>query len=220
MNYEDDKAAYWRNCDLWTFSEVQCLLDGQWPDSTDAPPSSLSVTLIQMGEQLGADGVVEVVGDIIDPMPHLHGLRRAILDAIAGGALAPVLISPLPGTKLYRGDEEQRFKPPEVIAWATSRGCFPNFPFLLDSLPASMREAYRADQEVAEAEQGAAIDGGTKQAKTWTDERKAEARAYRNQHGLKKTAERYGVSEATISKHIPAGEKKKTSGLWGGLQKS
>lgn len=40
--------------------------------------------------------------------------------------------------------------------------------------------------------------------KVWTDERKAEARAYREKHGLKKTAEHYGVSETTISKHIPA----------------
>lgn len=42
----------------------------------------------------------------------------------------------------------------------------------------------------------------------WTPERKAEARAYRAVHGLKKTAEHYGVSQATISKHIPAGKTK------------
>lgn len=44
--------------------------------------------------------------------------------------------------------------------------------------------------------------------KIWTPERKAEARAYRAQHGLKKTAEFYGVSQATISRHIPATEVK------------
>lgn len=55
--------------------------------------------------------------------------------------------------------------------------------------------------------------------KKWTEELKAEARAYRAQHGLKKTAEHYDVSEATISKHIPAG-KGKNPGLWSGLQKT
>lgn len=55
--------------------------------------------------------------------------------------------------------------------------------------------------------------------RVWTDERKAEVRAYRATHGLKKTAEHYGVSQATISKHIPAGKKKKASGPWGGLPK-
>lgn len=54
--------------------------------------------------------------------------------------------------------------------------------------------------------------------KVWTEERKAEARAYRDKHGLKKTAEHYSVSQATISKHIPAGHgKKKISGPWTGL---
>lgn len=54
----------------------------------------------------------------------------------------------------------------------------------------------------------------------WTAERKAEARAYRDKHGLKKTAEYYEVSQATISKQIPAGKAKpKPLGPWGGLQK-
>ena len=54
----------------------------------------------------------------------------------------------------------------------------------------------------------------------WTPERKAEARAYRDKHGLKKTAEYYDVSQATISKHIPAGKKQKVSpGPWDGLAK-
>jgi hypothetical protein len=44
--------------------------------------------------------------------------------------------------------------------------------------------------------------------KVWTEQRKAEARAYRIQHGLTKTAEYYKVSVTTISKHIPAGKVK------------
>lgn len=56
--------------------------------------------------------------------------------------------------------------------------------------------------------------------KVWTDERKAEARAYREKHGLKKTAEHYRVSQATISKHIPAKKgKAKLLGPWEGLGK-
>ena len=56
--------------------------------------------------------------------------------------------------------------------------------------------------------------------KVWTDERKAEARAYRDKHGLKMTAEHYGVSQATISKHIPAGKPiAKSLGPWAGLDK-
>jgi hypothetical protein len=41
------------------------------------------------------------------------------------------------------------------------------------------------------------------QQKVWTEARKAEARAYREKHGLKRTAEHYGVSQSTISKQIP-----------------
>ena len=57
----------------------------------------------------------------------------------------------------------------------------------------------------------------------WTSERKAEAQAYRAIHGLKKTALHYKVSEATISKHIPAGKAAATkthpATPWGGLGK-
>lgn len=52
----------------------------------------------------------------------------------------------------------------------------------------------------------------------WTDEFKAEVRAYREKHGLSKTAKQYAVSQATISKHVPAGKPKKPAlGVWGGL---
>ena len=129
MNYEDDKAAYWRNCDAWTFSELQCLLDGRWPESIDVPPSSLSVTLVQTGEQLGTDGVVEVLGGVISPMPGVHSLKRAILDAIATGALTPIAIRSIDAVKLHGSDGEIRFKPADAIAWVASRGCFPDFPF-------------------------------------------------------------------------------------------
>lgn len=53
------------------------------------------------------------------------------------------------------------------------------------------------------------------QKKKWTDELKVEVREYRDRHGLKKTAEYYGCSEATISKHVPADKPKNSpfSGL-------
>lgn len=54
--------------------------------------------------------------------------------------------------------------------------------------------------------------------KRWTDDFKAEVRAYRDEHGLKKTAQHFGVSQATISKHIPTGKKKpKPLGRWDAL---
>lgn len=66
--------------------------------------------------------------------------------------------------------------------------------------------------------QTAAPVGSVCSGKVWTEQRKAEARAYRATHGLKKTAEHYKVSQATISKHIPAGKgKRKVAGPWAGL---
>jgi len=54
--------------------------------------------------------------------------------------------------------------------------------------------------------------------KVWTEERKAEARAYRLIHGLKKTAAHYQVSQTTISKHIPVGKPKPSpQTAWGRL---
>ena len=56
--------------------------------------------------------------------------------------------------------------------------------------------------------------------KRWTDDFKAEARAYRDKYGLKKTAQHFGVSQTTISKHIPTGkEKPKPLGTWNALVK-
>lgn len=70
----------------------------------------------------------------------------------------------------------------------------------------------------APVENVAPVQPFTGTAKVWTEERKAEARAYRDRHGLKKTAEHYKVSETTISKHIPAGKAKaKKATPFGGL---
>ena len=53
--------------------------------------------------------------------------------------------------------------------------------------------------------------------KRWTDEFKAEVRAYREKHGLKKTAEYYNVSQSLIGRHVPA--KMRPAGHWDGLVK-
>lgn len=60
--------------------------------------------------------------------------------------------------------------------------------------------------QAAEVAQAAPAMGEKGQGKVWTDDRKAEVRAYREKHGLKQTANFYGVSQATISKHVPAKE--------------
>jgi hypothetical protein len=48
----------------------------------------------------------------------------------------------------------------------------------------------------------------------WTDEFIAEVRSYREAHGLKATAEHYGVSQSVISRKVPAGNKKVAADLW------
>ncbi|MDP2065857.1 MAG: hypothetical protein Q8K38_07800 [Burkholderiaceae bacterium] len=47
--------------------------------------------------------------------------------------------------------------------------------------------------------------------KVWTDKRIAEAQAFRDKHGLKKTAELYLVSQATITKHTRPKKKQEAS---------
>lgn len=97
--------------------------------------------------------------------------------------------------------------------------------FALDcgwQIPDAMRMLADPVKLDAKAPQAVAVVSGedAPAGKVWTDDRKAEARAYRDKHGLKKTAERYGVSQATISKHIPAGKPiAKSLGHWAGLDK-
>ncbi|MBY0453842.1 MAG: hypothetical protein K2Q11_03035 [Burkholderiaceae bacterium] len=74
-NYEDDKARYWRNCDLWTFNEVQFLLNGQWPEDKP-PPSSLNLILLETEFDVDhplEDGSVmtttETEAKVINPLP-------------------------------------------------------------------------------------------------------------------------------------------------------
>jgi hypothetical protein len=52
--------------------------------------------------------------------------------------------------------------------------------------------------------------------KVWTEARKAEVQQYRDRHGLKKTADHYKVSQATISKHTTP-KKKPTASPFAGL---
>ncbi len=79
---------------------------------------------------------------------------------------------------------------------------------LADSLGLAFPPELSAAQPPQPAPQAEVTAGGPSGGKVWTDERKAEVRAYREKHGLKKTAEHYGVSQATISKHVPANKVK------------
>lgn len=81
--------------------------------------------------------------------------------------------------------------------------------------PPQTSEQPRDPAQIDEATPTKASNGSVK---VWTDERKNEVKAYRAIHGLKKTAEYYKVSQATISKHVPAGKAKpKKATPFGGL---
>ncbi len=102
---------------------------------------------------------------------------------------------------------EQRFADDVVLRWCNCNSLSPSLGLSTPTQNTSARViAIDAKPQVSK---------GT--AKQWTDERKAEVRDYRAKHGLKKTAEHYGVSQATISKHVPA-EKAKDE-MWARLVK-
>ncbi len=133
MDYSSDRAKYWRNCDLWSFSEVQWLLAGLWPDKCGHPPSSLGVCLIDLQTQVahdlgGGHFLIEnkTEGHVIRPVPEGVGLIQIIEDAITAGKLTPIAHYTTPK---YKHHLEPKFKPDEVISWAIARGCFPNFHF-------------------------------------------------------------------------------------------
>jgi hypothetical protein len=132
VNYESDKARYWRACDVWTFSEVLFLLNGEWPNEDESPPSSLTTTVISFPKEiihdLGDDGFIvehDTEVQVFNPIPDDVLLHQIVEDAVAAGRLSPLVHK----SPRYKRDFEDRFLPSEVIAWATSRGCFPDFPF-------------------------------------------------------------------------------------------
>lgn len=133
MNYESDKAPYWRDSDFWTFSEVQFLLNGDWPDRSRKPPLHLTVHLLEVSSEkihdMGDGNIlVEPITEclVVNPVPDHVQLPQMIEDAVTAGKLTAV-----EGRKKawHKFDLEDRFRPAEVIAWANSRGCFPDFPF-------------------------------------------------------------------------------------------
>ena len=133
VDYESDKARYWRACDVWTFNEVLFLLNGEWPNGDRNPPSSLNIDLLECLNEtvhdMGDDGFLtfqETENQVLNPVPDGVPLRQIVEDAVAAGSLTPLSFH---GSPKYKRDFELRFRPGEVIAWATSRGCFPDFPF-------------------------------------------------------------------------------------------
>jgi hypothetical protein len=97
VDYESDKARYWRACDVWTFSEVLFLLNGEWPDSSRKPPTSLNTVLLESPietiHDLG-DGEVLIEHttecNVYQPIPFDVGLVQLIGDAVAAGSLTPL----------------------------------------------------------------------------------------------------------------------------------
>ena len=133
VDYESDKARYWRACDVWTFNEVLFLLNGEWPNGDRNPPSSLNIDLLECLNEtvhdMGEDGFLtfqETENQVLNPVPDGVPLQQIVEDAVAAGSLTPLSFH---GSPKYKRDFELRFRPSEVIAWATSRGCFPDFPF-------------------------------------------------------------------------------------------
>jgi len=133
VDYESDKASYWKNCDVWTLSEVQFLLDGQWPDKGKEPPSSLTMHLVESKKEIVHDmgnGHILVAEErelhVFHPVPDGVTLIQLVEEAIAAGRLSPLKSHETPK---YKRQFEVRFRPSEVIAWATSRRCFPDFVF-------------------------------------------------------------------------------------------
>ncbi|SEQ33483.1 hypothetical protein [Giesbergeria anulus] len=211
MGYENDRAGYWRNCDLWSFSEVQCLLNGEWPDECDHPPSSLNVCLLELKtkvtHELG-DGTFLVEdkneAHVIRSVPEDVGLPRMIEDAITAGKLTPIAHYTAPR---YKHHLEPRFRPDEVIAWAISRGCFPDFPF--NNATLSTPAPNELAQLLALAAPAGVADESMLPAsaqKRWTPQARAELAAYRQEHGTKKAALHFGVTEQRIRQLLPSKE--------------
>jgi len=101
-------------------------------------------------------------------------------------------------------------EPAAIIRWAASKHGVPPVLQALASAawPSKSEQAPQASDE----KQATPMKGVKGQGKVWTDEYKAEVRAYRNVHGLKRTAEFYEVSQTTISKHVPAAREEKPLG--------
>ncbi len=135
-DYESDKAHFWRNCDVWTLSEVKFLLCGKWPVGEETAPTKLPICILDSPQDIyhciEEDGQIHLLiehktsSKLFNPVPDGTHLEELISRAIVAGALTPLSRS----TSTYNiNATEDLFKPNEVIAWANARGCFPNFPF-------------------------------------------------------------------------------------------
>lgn len=109
------------------------MLNGEWPDRSREPRLHLTVQILQISSEeihdMGrgnflCEPITECL--VVNPVPDHVQLPQMIEDAVTAGKLTPV-----EGRKKgwHKFDLEDRFRPAEVIAWARSRGCFPDFPF-------------------------------------------------------------------------------------------
>ena len=207
VDYESDKASYWKNCDVWTLSEVQFLLDGQWPDKGKEPPSSLTMHLVESKKEIVHDmgnGHILVAEErelhVFHPVPDGVTLIQLVEEAIAAGRLSPLKSHETPK---YKRQFEVRFRPSEVIAWATSRRCFPDFVFSQASNCASPN-APVMESDATTLSPVPVVAGGKK----WTLEKLAELTAYRDTHTMPETASKFGISEQRIRQLLPSGKTK------------
>lgn len=93
-----------------------------------------------------------------------------------------------------------------------------------ENLPRDTKKWQAASER---SEDGSSLDAGSRSSssvgvsvKRWTEPFIAEVTALREMHGLKKTAEHYKVSQATISRHVPGKRKRPqvaSAFRWGSL---
>lgn len=214
-DYESDKARYWRNCDVWTLSEVKFLLCGKWPVKGEAAPTTLPICLIDTPQDIyhyiEEDGKTHLLiehktnTELLNPVPDGTHLKELISRAIAAGTLTPLPRST--GTHEITTSQDL-LKPREVIAWANARGCFPDFPFKNEApagaagQEAAQAIAFTERETIATCEPQPFAQLIRTQPRS--DEELAEMKEYRARYGTKKTAAHYGISEARIRQLLPS----------------
>lgn len=214
--YECDKAQYWQKSDAWTLNETRALLNGQWPVRGHEAPTSLNASLLAAQTYIThtviEDGIEHHLIEqrtenaLFNPVPDGTSITELIENAIAAGSLTPL---PIRTNSKNKEEPGVLLRPSEVIAWANARGCFPDFPF------ENAKPAGAAKHETTQAIVSNAVvsesqsTGQLKRTQSRSIEELAEIKAFRAQHGTKKTAAHYGISAARIRQLLPSEQPKK-----------
>lgn len=214
--YESDKAQYWQKSDAWTLDETRALLNGQWPVRGKEAPTSLNASLLAAQTSIThtviEDGIEHHLIEqrtenaLFNPVPEGTSITELIESAITAGSLTPL---PIRTNSKNKEEPGVLLRPSEVIAWANARGCFPDFPF------ENAKPAGAAKHEATQAIVSNAVicesqpTGQLKRTQSRSIEELAEIKAFRAQHGTKKTAAHYGISAARIRQLLPSEQPKK-----------